>query len=452
MKIIIKPNRLNSHQIIKIKLITFLSLLFFISCSIENEETKHKIGFSQCISIDDWRKSMDYEMKVEASLYSEIDLTIFQADGDVDTQKLQIESMIKNDFDLIIISPLRPEPLVPTIEKAYDRGIPVIIVDRKINSQKFKAYVGANNIEVGQNAANYIASQNEKEFNVLEIKGDDNSSPVIERHSGFYQIANNEPKITIPYSIKDKDINRRIPQILDSLNLKPINYVFAFNDEIAYNAWKIAKSKGVERSIKFIGVDGLNDVNNGIQLVQKGILSASILYPTGGDEAINLALKILNGESVAKINFLTTTVIDSRNADIMKNQFDKINQHQNDIENQQIKIKQQEETYTTQSNALKLLLVLLILIILLAAYSIYSGYNLKKNKRELEIQNNKITIQRNQIKKINEAETNFFTGLSHEFKTSITLILSSIDSLSENKKIRDHKLLKEVGLIFNFRK
>ena len=231
--------------------------------------------------------------------------------------------------------------------------------------------------------------------------------------------------------------------------MKPINYVFAFNDEIAYNTWKIAKSKGVEKTIKFIGIDGLNGDNNGIQLVQKGILSASILYPTGGDEAIKLALKILNGESVAKINFLTTTVIDSRNADIMKNQFDKINQHQNDIENQQLKIKQQEETYTTQSNALKLLLVLLILIILLAAFSIYSGFNLKKKKRELEIQNNKITTQRNQIKKINEAKTNFFTGLSHEFKTPITLILSSIDSLSENKNIRDHKLLKEVGLIFN---
>ena len=449
LKIILKRNVLNLHQNIKLKIVTLLNLLFIISCSIENKETKYKVGFSQCISTDYWRKSMDHEMKVEASLYSEIDLTIFQADGDVETQKLQIESMIKNDFDLIIISPLRPEPLVPIIEKAYDKGIPVIIVDRKINSQKFTAYIGANNIEVGQNAAYYIASQNEKEINVLEIKGGDNSSPVIERHSGFYQIANNEPKITIPYSIKDEDIYRRIPQILDSLNVKPINYVFAFNDEIAYNTWKIAKSKGVEKTIKFIGIDGLNGDNNGIQLVQKGILSTSILYPPGGDEAIKLALKILNGESVAKINFLTTTVIDSRNADIMKNQFDKINQHQNDIENQQLKIKQQEETYTTQSNALKLLLVLLILIILLAAFSIYSGFNLKKKKRELEIQNNKITTQRNQIKKINEAKTNFFTGLSHEFKTPITLILSSIDSLSENKNIRDHKLLKEVGLIFN---
>ena len=439
-----------------IKILTFLSLLFLISCNNDRSEVKYKIGFSQCISKDDWRKSMDHEMKIEASLNEEIDLTIFQANGDIELQNSQIEYMFNNGFDVIIVSPLRSEPLVPIIEKAYDKGIPVIIVDRKINSQKFTAYIGANNIEVGQNAANYIASQNEKEINVLEIKGGDDSSPVIERHSGFHQIVNNEPKITVSYSIKDKDINLRIPQILDSLNVKPINYVFAFNDEIAYNTWKIAKSKGVEKTIKFIGIDGLNGDNNGIQLVQNGILSASILYPTGGDEAIKLALKILNGKRVAKINVLSTTVIDSRNADIMKNQFEKINQHELDIENQQKKIKKQEETYSTQSNILNVLLGLLVTSLLLATFSIYSAYNIKKKKRELEIRNKKITVQRNQIKKIaeevkisNEARVNFFTGLSHEFKTPITLILSSTESLTENKVIRDNKLLNEVGLIYN---
>lgn len=434
----------------------FILINFLFGCSKTTGVKKYKIGFSQCISTDDWRKSMDHEMKVEASLNAEIDLTIFQANGDIELQKSQIEYMFSNGFDLIIVSPLRSEPLVPIIEKAYDKGIPVIIVDRKINSQKFTAYIGANNIEVGQNAANYIASQNEKKINVLEIKGGDDSSPVIERHIGFNQIVNNEPKITVCYSIKDEDINKRIPQILDSLNVKPINYVYAFNDEIAYNTWKIAKSKGVEKTIKFIGVDGLNGDNNGIQLVQNGILSASILYPTGGYEAIKLALKILNGERVAKINVLSTTVIDSRNADIMKNQFEKISQHQLDIENQQKKIKKQEETYSTQSNILKVLLGLLIISLLLAAFSIYSVYNIKKKKRELELRNQKITIQRNQIEKIaeevkisNEARVNFFTGLSHEFKTPITLILSSTESLTENKVIRDNKLLNEVGLIFN---
>ena len=437
---------LKSQQIIKI--VIFLSILFFISCSNDKNEKKYKVGFSQCISTDDWRKSMDYEMKVEASLYSEIDLTIFQANGDVEAQRLQIESMIKDGFDLIIISPIEPEPLVNIVEKTYDKGIPIIIVDRKINTEKFTAFVGADNLEVGRNAANYIASTNEGLVNVLEIRGSGKSYPKIERNLGFHEIVINEPNIKVQYSY-DVGEEGKTTNVFDSINRIPIDYVYAFNDNLAYDAWKIAKSKGLEKKIKFIGVDGLNGENNGIQLVRRGILTATILYPTGGDEAIKIARKILRKEKVLKNNILNTTVIDYRNADIMKNQFDKINQHQNDIENQQLKIKQQEETYTTQSNTLKLVLALLILSILLAIFSIYSRFNLKKKKRELEIQNNRITVQRNQIKKINEAKTNFFTGLSHEFKTPITLILSSIDSLSENKNIRDHKLLKEVGLIFN---
>ncbi|KJD36453.1 AraC family transcriptional regulator [Tamlana sedimentorum] len=435
----------------------FILLIFFVLFGCNDNETKlYKIGFSQCISKDDWRKAMDHEMQVEASLHTDINLTVFQANENIELQKKHIEFMINNGFDVIVISPLRPEPLVPLVEKAYDKGIPVIIVDRKINSEKFTAFVGANNIDVGRNAANYIASLNEKKANILEIKGSDNSSPVIERHLGFHKIVKSEASLSVVRSVKDEEIEQRMPQILDSLSVKPINFVFAFNDDIAYNAWKIAKSKGLEKTIKFIGVDGLNGSNNGIDLVQNGVLSATILYPTGGHEAIKIAMKILRNENVPKNNKLNTTIIDYRNAEIMKNQYDRINKHQNDIEIQQDRIKKQEQTYSTQSNILKVLLGLLIISVLLAAFSIYSAYNIKKKKRELEIRNKKITVQRNQIKKIakevkisNDARVNFFTGLSHEFKTPITLILSSIESLAENKAIKDSKLLSEVGLIFN---
>lgn len=429
-------------------------LVLFFSCS-KTSEKKYKIGFSQCISKDNWRKAMDYEMQVEASLYSELDLTIFQANGNVEQQKTQIESMIESGFDVIIISPAEPEPLISVIEKAFDKGIPIIIVDRKINSEKFTAFVGADNLEVGRNAGNYIASSNKKDINVIEIMGHGKSSPEVERHLGFHQIVDKEPNINVIYSYKVADLERTT-QIFDSLKATPIDYVFAFNDVIAYDAWKIAKTKGIEKKIDFIGVDGLYGENNGIQLVQDGILKASILYPTGGDVAIKLAMKIINRENISKNNILNTTVIDDRNAEIMKNQYDKIYKHQIDIENQQKKINQQQKTYSTQNNILKLLLGLLISTIILASYSIYSTFKLKKKKRELELQNQKITIQRNQIKKIakevkksNEAKVNFFTGLSHEFKTPITLILSSIESISENKAIKENKLLKDVALIFN---
>lgn len=439
-----------------LKSLIVICLVLAFGCSKKSETENYKIGFSQCISKDDWRKAMDHEMEVEASLYSEIELSIFQAHEDIEVQKSQIEFMIENEFDVIIISPLRPEPLVALVERAYDKGIPVIIVDRKIKSQKFTAFVGANNLDVGRNAAKYIASLNEKQSNILEIKGGDNSSPVIERHLGFHEIVYQEANMSVVESIRDNEIQTRIPQIIDSISVNPINYVFAFNDNIAYDAWKIAKSKGVEESIKFIGVDGLNGENNGIQLVENGVLAATILYPTGGDEAIKIAMKILRNENVLKDNILNTTVIDFRNAEIMNDQYDRINKHQKDIESQQKKIIEQEETFSTQSNILKLLVGLLVTSLLLAAFSVYSANNIRKKKRKLELQNKKITLQRNQIKKIaeevkisNDAKVNFFTGLSHEFKTPITLILSSIESLSENKTIKDNKILNEIGLIFN---
>ncbi|PQV50540.1 monosaccharide ABC transporter substrate-binding protein (CUT2 family) [Jejuia pallidilutea] len=440
---------------IKKNVLLFIVLaLCFLSCTKQNTE-KHKVGFSQCISKDDYRKAMDYEMMVEASLHPELELTIFQANGDIEAQKSHIQFMINNDFDVIIISPAQSDPLVEIIETAFNKGIPIIIVDRKINTDKYTAFVGADNMEVGRNAGYFIASSSTNNANVLEIRGSGNAFPKMGRHLGFHEVVDNEPNIKVPYSFDVEDFER-VSQILDSIHKTPIDYVYAFNDNIAYDAWKVAKEKGVEKRINFIGVDGLSGLDNGIQLVQKGILAATILYPTGGDEAIKIAMKILQDETVLKENILNTTVIDYRNAKIMEKQYERINKHQIDIEKQQNVIRELENTYSTQSNILKWLAGLLIISILLAAYSIFSQYKLNKKKRTLELQNKKITVQRNQIKSIakevkksNEAKTNFFTGLSHEFKTPITLILSSVESMFENKAIKETKLSRDVALIYN---
>ena len=432
-----------------------ICLTLVLSCSSKNDES-YRIAFSQCISKDDWRKAMDYEMKVEASLYSDIDLTIFQADGNVEKQKGQVRNMINGDYDVIIISPIEPEPLAPLVEEAHEKGIPVVIIDRKINSEKYTAFVGADNMEVGRNAGNYIASDATEKVNVVEIKGSGNSFPKIERNLGFHQVVDLQQNINVINSFDVEELEYKLGPLLDNIGEIPIHYIYAFNDNIAFEAWKIAKSKRVEKEIEFIGVDGLHGEDNGIELVRNGILSASILYPTGGDEAVKTAYKIIKGESVAKNNLLNTTVIDYRNADIMKNQFDKIRKHQTDIENQQSNLKALEETFANQNVILKILMGLLIISLLLATYSVYSTYSLKKKKRQLELTNNKITIQRNQIEKIadqikvtNEAKTNFFTGLSHEFKTPITLILSAIESLKDYNRSSGRKEVYELDIVNN---
>jgi len=436
--------------------IILIGFFLLYNCSDSNENKKYKIGFSQCISVDEWRKSMDHAMKVEASLYSNLDLTILQANRNSETQVSQIDSMIDNDFDVIIISPLESESIVPVVEKAYNKGIPVILVDRNADTNLYTTYLGADNLEVGELAGKYLVSSSKGKANVVEIYGDDATFVGIERSKGFYNVIKDYPNVKLISRSKAKiGINpEEFSSILDSF--PNIDYVYAFNDLIAEQAWQIAKTKGRQDKIQFIGIDGLNFEGGGIDLVLNGTLLCTVLYPTGGSESINLAQEIINGQKVPHKIKLNTIVIDSLNAGIMKKQFDKIDQHQLDIENQQKKINQQQKTYSTLNNILKVVLVLLITSIVLGAYSIYSRNSIRKKKRELELQNKRITIQRNQIKKIaedlkisNDAKINFFTGLSHEFKTPITLILSSTESLYENNVIRKHKLLNEINLIFN---
>ena len=438
--------------------IVFFFICFFLSCSYKGSD-KIRIGFSQCTSNADWRKSMNYSMKVQASVYSNVDLSIYDGQDDPQNQIADVEEMIKSEMDIIIISPLEPELIVDVVDKAMASGIPVILLDRKINSNNFTAYLGADNIEVGRNAGNYIVSSPNENINIIEVKGGDSSTPVSERSLGFHQIINSNSRAHLLKSLEG--VNAGLPielfgKVLDSLGGETIDYAYFFNDEMAIDAWKVAKEKGIENDIKFIGVDGLNGPDGGIKMVQDGKLDATLFYPTGGAEVIKLALQILNGETVPKNTLLTTTVIDKFNADIMQDQLNRVNQQQTEIENQVITISEKEELYASQNVLLKASLAFLIIILSLTIYAIYSVIAIRKKNRQLEITNAKITIQRNQIEKIanqvkvsNEAKLNFFTGLSHEFKTPITLILSSIESIGDLIKDKGSKLGYEVELIYN---
>jgi signal transduction histidine kinase/DNA-binding response OmpR family regulator len=443
------------------KLSYIIQISFFLLLCSCNSNTKDKptisIGFSQSISEDDsWRKSMDNTMKVEASLHPEIDLTIYNANGSTKKQIRDIEKLIENQVDVLIVAPYGSDSIVPVIEKASKKGIPVIIVDRKVNTSNYTAFLGADNVEVGHIAGKYIVSMSKAQANILEIKATTDISPSVERSLGFKQIIDQYPNIK-KTSISAPDlasINNNFSKVLDSM--PKIDYVFAFNDIIALQAWEVAKRKGREKNIQFIGIDGLNDQNGGIQAVKDGKLTATILYPTGGSEAIKLAIKLANKEIVPKNNVLNTILIDSLNADIMSNQFDKVTQQQSNIETQQNVIKEQEKKYLTLYNLIKLLSFLLVVIVCLGLFSIYSVFSIKKKKKLLEETNTKIIQQRNEIEKFvekleesNESKINFFTGISHEFKTPLTLILSSVESLHDEFKNKSHSVKKDLDIMYN---
>ncbi|TDS16795.1 monosaccharide ABC transporter substrate-binding protein (CUT2 family) [Maribacter caenipelagi] len=440
-------------------LITILSLSLFVSCERETSGEKIRVGFSQAMSNDDWRRSMNNSMLLQASLNPNVELIIRDANYDVEKQIDQLEELIKDSLDIIIVSPIQSKPITSVVEKALELGIPVLVVDRKTEDQKYTAYLGADNIEVGRNAAKEIISSNSNDtIRIVEIKGLSGSSPAEERSIGFNQIINKYNNANVVANIEGdwekESIQKKLKVILsDNAN---INYVFAHNDRMALGAWEVARDLGQEKKINIIGVDGLTGFNGGIQAVEDSKLTATVLYPTGGAEAIKLALRILNKESVPKNNILSTTIINEVNAEIMKNQFDRINEQQGNIQQQITEISDLEERYYAQSNFLKIAMTLSTIILALALYSIYSIFAIRKKNRLLELTNSKITIQRNQIEKIaeevklsNEAKFNFFTGLSHEFKTPLTLIISAIESINILAKNKGINMMNEVELVHN---
>ena len=411
------------------------------------------------MTTDDWRKQMNKAMLIEASMHPEVDLLLYDGNNDIEKQIKDIENLIKQKVDVIIVSPIQSKPITEVVEKAMNAGIPILIIDRKTESENYTAFVGADNIEIGRNAANYILLKaNNKTARIIEIKGLSGSSPAFERSLGFNHILNQSENLELIGSIDGNweaiSIKKEFENLLKKE--KNIDFVFAHNDRMAFGAWEVAKELGLEKNIQFVGVDGLNTSNGGIQLVEKGVLSATVFYPTGGNEAIKLALKIIKNEPFSKSNILNSIIIDPLNAEIIKNQLNKIDEQQESIKAQLNVIKIQDEKYYTQGNMIKILAVLLIILFGLALYSIYSAVTISRKKKELELTNQKIVIQRNQIakhvnviKKNNEAKFNFFTGISHEFKTPLTLILSSVESLKSDFQNKDKKLKNEVDLIFN---
>lgn len=433
----------------------FLASLSLISCR-QKQGDKIRVGFSQAMTTDDWRKQMNSSIKIEASLHPEVDLTIKDAHNNVAKQIEDIERFISNKVDVIIVSPIQSKPLTAVVEKSMKAGIPVLIVDRKIEGESYTAYLGADNIEIGRIAGRYIISHSKGSGNIIEITGASGSSPAYERTLGFNQIINENKRFKIVNTIQGDWEKESVKAPLKAILLQNpnIEYIFAHNDRMALSAWETAKTLGLEKKIKFIGVDALNSVNGGIELVKNGVLDGTILYPTGGNEALKLALKMYNNESIPRNNILNTIVIDKNNAEIIENQMDKVDQQQLVIESQQGAIKVQEREYASQNNLVRLLSFFLVIILSLTIYSIYSTISISKKKKQLERINQTVIDQNNEIQemaqiadKSNEAKLNFFTGLSHEFKTPITLIMSYVESLIENEKIKGTALIDEVKLI-----
>lgn len=448
-------------------------LLCGLAACNETPPQKFRIGFSQCGDGDLWRKTMLAEMQRELAFHPELELLYRQADDNSSVQINQVRDLLRQGIDLLIISPNEASPLTPVVEEAFTSGIPVIIVDRKIASNQYTNYIGANNYEIGKLAGEYVGNLLSGKGKVVEVIGLPASSPAIERKRGFRDALAAYPSIAIVHEIIGDWVKQRSLQELTAKPelLRGADLVFAHNDVMALGARQAALAAGVDR-LKVIGVDALAGKGAGLEMVNEQILQASLLYPTGGSEAIQNAVRILRKEPVPKETALQTLVVDSSNVRIMQLQSDKIAAQQRDIKLQQQKLVEQQRIYNNQRTMLYILALTLLIAVFFAGLLFYSRNLNRRINRQLARKNEEISQKSQQLIEMsaaaaqaNEARISFFTNISHEFRTPLTLIIGPIEEMLQQARLQHHakqqltlvkknaiRLLRLVNQLIDFRK
>jgi len=433
--------RLLAKQMLPIALLLAGGLFF--SCSSSSSEKHYRIGFAQCTGTENWKRATREAMARELSFHPGTELIYRSANDNSDLQVRQIRELLNQNIDILLVSPNEAKPLTSVVEEAYNRGIPVVIIDRKTYSDLYTSFIGINNYELGKMAADYVAHYVRDTANIVEAIGLPGSTPSVERQRGFEDRIRQSPHIHIKARVYGSWLQDKSTAAFLTIKqqLAPTDVVVAQNDPMAQGAYEVYKSLGMERTARFFGIDGLPGPDGGIQLVADGILKATFLTPTGGEEAIKTAFEILEKQPYHKETIMPTVVIDSSNVRIMKQQTDRINDQTHDIERQYSLLVEQRRIYHNQRNLLYIAVTALVLTLILGSIVFFALRNNRRINRRLAGQNEEILLQRNQLiemtakaKEATEAKFNFFTNISHEFRTPLTLILGPLeDALSSAK-------------------
>ena len=354
-------------------------IAFFTSCS--KTEKKYKIAVSQC-SEDIWRNKMNEELKMGTYVYDNVELSFASADDSDEKQIEQIHKFLNDGMDLLIVAPNQVAAVSPAIDEAFDKGIPVIVVDRKTNSQKFTAFIGADNFEMGRLMGEYIATQLKGKGRVVEIMGLKGSSPAIERHNGFVKAIGNYPDITLVASLQGDWTEESATKAIKDYkgDLSNIDFIFGQNDRMAVGA-----SKALERpDIKYCGIDGLPGDGNGLACVRDSILEASYIYPTHGDEVLQLAMNILEGKPYDKDNRLMASLVTRDNANVLLLQYEELIRQGHNVD----LLHKQSDGYLQELDTQRVItwMAVGIIVLLLIAIVLFYRYHL-----------NKVTMQRERV-------------------------------------------------------
>ena len=365
--------------------------------------------------------------------------------------------MIRQKVDVLIISPYQSEPITAVAEEAYRAGIPTIITDRKVNTDQYTSFVGANNYEIGLAAGNYAAHYLPPNAIILEIWGLTQTSPAQERHKGFVDALREREDLSFRKIEGQWLVDTARMELRKLEHPEQIDFVYAHNDMMAiaareyFMAWDSIRG----RDLRIIGVDAV--AGAGLEAVEDGRINASFLYPTGGEQVIRTAMRIIQGEPVDKFIPLRTAPVDHQSARTLLLQADQLQKYKQRIEAQRSRIDGLSDRFYFLRNSLGVISLLMIGFIALSIYAFYINRKMRQANRKL------ISLNA-EMKEMTAQKLQFFTNVSHEVRTPLTLILAPLDrlivSLRESPYASDlgliqknaNRLLRVINQILDFRK
>lgn len=413
----------------KSNLLVCLSLVCLSTCFLACTSGKktYVIGVSQC-SEDSWRMKLNDELRDATYLHDNVELHVVSADDNDKHQIRQINAFMKENVDLLIVSPNQMNTVTPAIDRAYDSGIPVVLFDRKTDSGKYTAFVGADNEKIGRTIGEYIATRLGGKGTVVEIRGLEGSSPAIERHKGFVSAIRKYPGIRLLASESGTWLQQSGDSVAAKMFARGIvpDYVFGQNDRMAHGAWLAARRCGLEGRIRFVGIDALPGEGGGIELVRDGVLDASYIYPTRGDIVMQQALCILEGRPYERDLYMKAALVTKDNAETMLMQAEEMSHISDQLE----KLHGRVDFFFTQYSHQKVYFILCIVILVLVVLALAALYRATLVKRRME-------------RRATDAKMAFFTDMSHDLRTPLTLIADPVERIldDENLTLRQRHML-----------
>ena len=421
-------------------------LLTMFGCS---DNKVYKIGVSQC-SQDDWRMKMNDEINREIMFHEDAVVEIRSADDNNAKQIEDIRYFVDNDFDIIIVSPNEAAALTPIIKQTYENGVPIVIFDHNINGDSYTARIGVDDGGLGKSAAHYALHLLGSGAKAIEIYGLKGSTPAEGRHDGFLKEFETNGGVLVASEPGNWNKEDAIPVTDSLLRAYPdINLIYAHNDRMAIGASEVAERLG-RNDIKIIGIDAAPNI--GIQAVADSIIDATFLYPTEGHRLIKTALSILKNEPYDRETIIpVSSAVDLSNADILLRQNETLKE-----ETQKMKIlKAQIDDYWAQHSSQTSLFYASIAIIILlfgVGFLLLRAYwQRSRHQKELMAQNRLLEEERDKQKQLNEqlqdatqSKLMFFTNVSHDLRTPLTLIAEPVAQLAsaENLTPQQHTLIR----------